>query len=216
MKLIKEVHFDTRMITETAKDGTKNLFIEGIFLQAGIKNRNGRVYPPEVMEREVNRYIKEGVEKSRAMGELGHPETPVIGLDRVSHLITSLTKEGNDYVGKAKILNTPTGNIVRGLVEGGAILGVSSRALGSIKEVNGVSVVQNDFLLSTAADIVSDPSGPNCFVQGIMENADWIYNPSNDSWMFAEAVKGQIKKMSTKEIALKQAALFKEFLRQIK
>lgn len=216
MKLIKEVHFDTRMITETAKDGTKNLYIEGIFLQAGIKNRNGRVYPPEVMEREVNRYIKESVDKSRAMGELGHPETPAIGLDRVSHLITSLTKEGNDYVGKAKILNTPTGNIVRGLVEGGAVLGVSSRALGSLKEVNGVSVVQNDFLLSTAADVVSDPSAPGAWVQGVMENADWIYNASTDSWMFAEAVKGQIKKMSTKDLALKQAVLFEEFLRQIK
>lgn len=216
MRLIKEVCFDTKILTESTKDGKKSLFVEGIFLQSGIKNRNGRVYPEEIMDKEVNRYIKECVDANRAMGELGHPDTPSIGLDRVSHLITSLKKEGNNWVGKAKILDTPTGNIARGLIEGGAVLGVSSRALGSLKEVNGVNVVQSDFLLSTAADLVSDPSGPNCFIQGIMESKEWIFINGKYEERDIENAKRNIKNAS--RYTLNETALneFENFLNSIK
>ena len=158
MKLIKEVFDTTNVIVEERK-GKKDYFIEGVFLQSELKNRNGRMYPESVMDNEVNRYIKEAVEKNRAYGELGHPDTPSINLDRVSHMIVGLRKEGTNYIGRAKIMETPMGNIARGLLDGGANLGVSSRALGSLKMNNeGVQVVQDDFMLSTAADIVADPS----------------------------------------------------------
>ena len=173
MKLIKEVFDTTNFIVEDKK-GKKDYFIEGIFLQSELKNRNGRMYPESVMDQEVSRYIKESVEKNRAYGELGHPDTPSINLDRVSHMIVSLRKEGTNYVGKAKIMETPMGNIARGLLDGGANLGVSSRALGSLKMNNeGVQIVQDDFMLSTAADIVADPSAPDAFVRGIMESKEW-------------------------------------------
>lgn len=176
MRLITELNEDVKVLTEEA-NGKKNLFIEGIFLQAGIKNKNGRLYPPEIMEAEVNRYIKEAVEAHRAYGELGHPQTPQIGLDRVSHLIVSLKRNGNDWIGRAKITEgTPCGSIAKGLIDAGANLGVSSRALGSLTNKNGIMEVQNDFRLSTAGDIVANPSAPSAFVNGIYENAEWIWN----------------------------------------
>ena len=155
-------------------NGKTNLFIEGVFLQSDLKNRNGRVYPREIMQREVDRYVKESIDKKRAMGELGHPDGPTINLDRVSHMITSLREDGSNYIGKAKILDTPMGNIVKNLIDEGASLGVSSRGLGTLKEKNGINEVQDDFVLSTAADIVADPSAPDAFVRGIMEHKEWV------------------------------------------
>ena len=168
MKLISEIVENVQVITEGK---SKDLYIEGVFLQSEMANRNKRIYPKSVMEKEVSRYMKEYVESKRAFGELGHPEGPTINLDRVSHIITSLREDGNNYIGRAKILNTPMGNIVKGLIEGGAQLGVSSRGMGTLKEKeDGINEVQNDFYLATAADIVADPSAPDAFVQGIMEN----------------------------------------------
>ena len=166
MKLIREEVQDTRFIVEDKGLGKgKQYFIEGIFLQSELVNRNGRMYKESTMDKEVSRYIKEAVENNRAYGELGHPDGPGINLDRVSHMITSLRKEGTNYIGRAKILETPMGNIARGLLEGGANLGVSSRAMGSLKQNNeGIQIVQDDFMLSTAADIVADPSAPDAYV----------------------------------------------------
>jgi hypothetical protein len=177
MKLITERFEDVKYVSEAKEDGSKNLYIEGVFLQSAIKNRNGRMYPEEIMDREVARYMKESVESNSALGELGHPNGPQINLDRVSHRIVSLRKEGTDYIGKALITQTPMGAIAKGLIESGARLGVSSRGMGSIKlNSEGVNEVQNDFRLATAADIVADPSAPNAFVNGIMESVDWIYD----------------------------------------
>lgn len=177
MKLITELTEDVQYITEAKEDGGKNLYIEGVFLQSSIKNRNGRIYPEEVMDREVARYIKESVDKNTAMGELGHPNGPQINLDRVSHRIVSLKKEGTNYIGRAMITNTPMGNIAKGIMESGARLGVSSRGLGSLKlNKEGVNEVQDDFRLATAADIVADPSAPDAWVNGIMESLDWVYD----------------------------------------
>ena len=171
MKLIKELNEDLQFIVEESSDsGKKSLFIEGVFLQADLKNRNGRMYPKEIMAKEVNRYVKEQVNTKRAYGELGHPEGPNINLDRVSHMIVSLREDGNNWIGRAKILDTPMGNIASSLIKEGAGLGVSSRGLGTLKEVNGINEVQDDFMLATAADIVADPSAPGAFVNGIMEN----------------------------------------------
>lgn len=177
MKLITEIFEDVQYVTEAKEDGGKNFYIEGIFLQSAIKNRNGRIYPEHVMDKEVARYMKEAVDAKTAMGELGHPNGPQINLDRVSHRIVSLRKEGKDYIGKAMITNTPMGNIAKGIMESGARLGVSSRGMGSLKlNKEGVNEVQDDFRLATAADIVADPSAPNAWVNGIMENCDWVYD----------------------------------------
>jgi hypothetical protein len=216
MKLIKEDISNTRLIVEEKLGKGKTYFIEGIFLQSAIKNRNGRMYPESVMDKEVGRYMQEQVLNNRAYGELGHPDNPSINLDRVSHMIVDLRKEGTNYIGKAKILETPMGMIARGLLDGGANLGVSSRALGTLKESDGVQIVQDDFMLSTAADIVADPSGPNCFVQGILENVDWAYNATTNSWVMAENIKQQIKKSSVKQVAENQAKWFETFLKTIK
>lgn len=177
MKLISEFndYAIEPVIVEENEKGQKEYFIEGIFMQSEIKNRNGRVYPKDVMRKEVNRYVKEFVEKDRAFGELGHPEGPTINLDKVSHMITKLEEEGNNYVGRAKILSTPNGQIVRNLIDDGAKLGVSSRGLGSLEQKNGAQVVKADFQLATAGDIVADPSAPEAFVEGIMEGVEWIY-----------------------------------------
>lgn len=172
MKLITEVFED--LIVESKG---KELFIEGVFLQSNIKNRNGREYPAEIMDKEVERYNEKYVQKNRAFGELGHPEGPSINLERVSHMIKSLKKEGNNYVGKAKIMTeTPYGKIVKNLIQEGASLGVSSRGMGSVKESGGKNVVQDDFYLATAADIVADPSAPDAFVNGIMEGKEWVWD----------------------------------------
>ena len=173
MKLIKEITETVSYLVEDS-NGKKSLHIEGPFLVAEKKNRNGRLYEYNTMKKEVARYTEEYINKHRAFGELGHPESPSINLDRVSHMITSLREDGNQWIGKAKILDTPMGNIAKSLIEGGAQLGVSSRGMGSLKNVNGVNVVQPDFYLATAADIVADPSAPGAFVQGIMEGKEWM------------------------------------------
>jgi hypothetical protein len=174
MKLITEEVSQVEFITEE-KNGKKTMYIEGIFLQGDICNRNGRMYPMATLSREVNRYNETFVQKGRALGELGHPDGPTVNLDRVSHMITSLTAEGNNFVGKAKILDTPMGNIAKSLLGEGVKLGVSSRGIGSLVEKNGVRYVADDFMLATAADIVADPSAPDAFVQGIMEGKEWVW-----------------------------------------
>ena len=213
MKLITETFEDVQYVSEAKEDGSKNLYIEGVFLQAAIKNRNGRMYPEEIMDREVERYMKESVATKSALGELGHPNGPQINLDRVSHRIVSLRKEGTDYVGKAIITNTPMGNIAKGLIESDARLGVSSRGMGSLKlNSEGINEVQNDFRLATAADIVADPSAPNAFVNGIMESVDWVYD-ERLGWKaieLAEQTKKEIEK-SVKSRELDEAKRLKIF-----
>ena len=175
MKLITEQVCDLSFITEEI-GGKKSLFIEGVFLQSDVKNKNGRMYPKEVLQREVKRYNEQYVKTKRAFGELGHPDGPVINLERVSHMITGLKEDGKDFVGKAKVMtNTPYGKIVESLLEEGAQLGVSSRGMGTLKKEKGANVVQDDFYLATAANIVADPSAPNAFVEGIMEGREWVY-----------------------------------------
>lgn len=217
MKLITELTEDIQYVTEAKEDGGKNLYIEGVFLQSSIKNRNGRVYPEEVMDREVARYIKESVDQKTAMGELGHPNGPQINLDRVSHRIVSLKKEGTNYVGRAMITNTPMGNIAKGIIESGARLGVSSRGLGSLKlNKEGINEVQDDFRLATAADIVADPSAPDAWVNGIMESLDWVYD-ERLGWKaieLAEQAKKRIEEsVSSKSLdAERKLRLFESYL----
>jgi Prohead core protein serine protease len=174
MKLITEEIESVEIIKEE-KDGKQSLYITGPFLQAEITNRNGRCYPYPILEREVKRYTDNFIKSGRALGELGHPDGPTVNLDRVSHMITSLKAEGNNFVGKAKILDTPMGNIAKSLLDEGVKLGVSSRGLGSMVEKNGIKYVADDFMLATAADIVADPSAPDAFVQGIMEGKEWVW-----------------------------------------
>tara|TARA_A100001234_G_scaffold68334_1_gene60106 strand:- start:18 stop:659 length:642 start_codon:yes stop_codon:yes gene_type:complete len=174
MKLITEQIEDVQVLTEE-KDGKKLLYIEGVFLQSELKNRNGRMYPFDVLNREVERYNEEYVKTKRALGELGHPDGPTVNLDRVSHRITSLRAEGNNFIGKAQILDTPMGNIARSLLGEGVQLGVSSRGMGSIQKQEDVNIVADDFMLTTAADIVADPSAPDAFVNGIMEGKEWVW-----------------------------------------
>ena len=175
MKLITEQIENVQILTEE-KDGKKLLYIEGVFLQSELKNRNGRMYPFSVLEREVGRYNEEYIKSKRALGELGHPDGPTINLDRVSHRITSLRAEGNNFVGKAQILDTPMGNIAKSLLGEGVQLGVSSRGMGSIQKSEDCNVVADDFMLTTAADIVADPSAPDAFVNGIMEGKEWVWD----------------------------------------
>ena len=177
MKLISEFNdYGVQpVIVEQNEKGEKDYFIEGIFMQSEIKNRNGRIYPKEVIQKEVKRYNKEFVEQDRAFGELGHPEGPTINLDKVSHLITKLEEDGNNFVGRAKILSTPNGQIVKNLIDDGAKLGVSSRGLGSLESKGNAQYVKDDFQLATAGDIVADPSAPEAFVEGIMEGVEWVY-----------------------------------------
>ena len=175
MKLITEQIENVQILTEE-KDGKKLLYIEGVFLQSELKNRNGRMYPFDVLNREVERYNEEYVKSKRALGELGHPDGPTINLDRVSHRITSLRSEGNNFIGKAQILDTPMGNIAKSLLGEGVQLGVSSRGMGSIDKREDVNVVRDDFMLTTAADIVADPSAPDAFVNGIMEGKEWVWD----------------------------------------
>ena len=216
MRLIKEVFETTNLIVEERK-GKKEYFIEGVFLQAEIQNRNKRMYPESVMDNEVARYLKEAVEKNRAYGELGHPDTPSINLDRVSHMITSLRKEGTNYIGRAKIMETPMGNIARGLLDGGANLGVSSRALGSLKMNNeGINIVQDDFMLSTAADIVADPSAPDAYVRGIMESKEWVFVDGKFVEQNIEETQKFIKRASSKQLQEAKILAFQNFLSKIK
>jgi len=217
MKLIREVFDTTNVIVEEKLGKPKQYFIEGVFLQSEITNRNGRMYKESTMDREVGRYIKEAVENNRAYGELGHPEGPGINLDRVSHMITSLRKEGTNYIGRAKILDTPMGQIAKGLLEGGANLGVSSRAMGSLKTNNeGVQIVQDDFMLSTAADIVADPSAPDAYVRGIMEGKEWTFVDGKFVEQNIEEVRSFIKKTSSRNLEEAKIQAFQHFLSKIR
>lgn len=220
MKLITEVVEDIQYISEAKESGKKSYFIEGPFMQGNIKNRNGRVYPTEVLDKEVARYNKEYVSKNRAYGELGHPQGPTINLERVSHMITKLERDGDNYIGRAKIMTeTPYGAIVKSLMDEGAQLGVSSRGMGSLKQnTKGVAEVQNDFYLATAADIVADPSAPNAFVEGIMEGAEWIFNEQNGTWkqiQVADQMRTEMKRMSAAEVEAKKFAMFEQFLNNL-
>jgi hypothetical protein len=214
MKLIRELSESVSYLTEE-KDGKKTLFIEGPFLVAESVNKNKRMYKEETMRNEVNRYSEEYISKNRAFGELGHPDTPSINLDRVSHLIVGLRQEGNAWIGKAKILETPMGNIARSLIEGGAQLGVSSRGMGSLKMENGINVVQGDFHLATAADIVADPSAPGAFVQGIMEGKEWMLVNGVWSEQQYEEAKQEIRQASSKEIEAVSLSIFENFLKKL-
>lgn len=217
MKLIREVFEQTSYVVEEKLGKKKEYFIEGVFLQSELQNRNGRMYPEAVMDKEVNRYIKEYVDKNRAYGELGHPDTPSINLHLVSHMITNLRKEGTNWIGKAKLLETPNGLIARGLLDGGANLGVSSRALGSLKPNNeGVQVVQDDFMLSTAADIVADPSAPDAFVRGIMENVEWVYVDGKYVERQIEEAQRAIRATPSKRLKEQSLIEFQKFLAMIR
>jgi hypothetical protein len=217
MKLICEVNENIQYITEEKDGGGKSYFIEGIFMQADIKNRNGRVYPSEVLARETKRYTKEYIDKKRAFGELGHPQGPTINLERVSHLITKLEQNGSDFIGKAKIMHeTPYGKIVKSLMDEGAQLGVSSRGMGSLKEKGGGQAeVQKDFYLATAADIVADPSAPGAFVSGIMEGKEWIWDngviKESDIASYAQAVSAS----SSRELDETKLKVFENFLSKL-
>lgn len=216
MKLIKEVTEEIKYISELNEEtGKKSHFIEGVFLQSNLKNRNGRMYPKEVMQKEVARYTKESIDKKRAYGELGHPDGPTVNLDRVSHMIVGLKEDGDNYIGRAKILDTPMGRIVKELIDEGASLGVSSRGLGSLKERNGINEVQSDFMLATAADIVADPSAPDAYVQGIMENKEWTF--VNGIWQEKELEesKEMIRAASTKELEAVKLQVFENFLTKL-
>ena len=214
MKLIRELTESVQYVTEE-KDGKKTLYIEGPFLVAEAVNKNKRMYKEETMRNEVKRYSEEYISKNRAFGELGHPDTPSINLDRVSHLIVGLRQEGTAWIGKAKILETPMGNIARSLIEGGAQLGVSSRGMGSLKMENGINVVQGDFHLATAADIVADPSAPGAFVQGIMEGKEWMMvNGVWTEYQYEEA-KQEIKQASRKEIEQVSLRIWESFVKKL-
>ena len=176
VKLISEAVEEVEYITEEKENGGKNYKIRGIFMQADIKNRNGRIYPMEVLDEEVKNYNKKFIKQNRAFGELGHPDGPTVNLERGSHMITSLEPDGKNFIGEAKIMDTPMGKIVQNLMDEGAKLGVSSRGMGSLKQRGGANVVSDDFYLATAADIVADPSAPNAFVEGIMEGKEWVWN----------------------------------------
>ena len=214
MKLITE-HLDNSVsyITEE-KNGKKNTIIEGIFMQAESKNRNGRIYPRAVMESAVNKYVTEQVSRGRAVGELNHPEGPTINLDKVSHRITELSWDGNNVMGKALVLDTPMGQIVKGLVEGGVQLGVSSRGMGSLVQRNGVAMVGEDFILATV-DIVQDPSAPEAFVNGIMEGVEWIYDNGILKAQDVEKYETEIKKASSLNLAEAQLKVWSDFLSKL-
>jgi hypothetical protein len=216
MRLIKEFNEEIRYLTEESKDPKKpNVFIEGVFLQSDLKNKNGRIYPKEIMQREVNRYVEENVNTKRAYGELGHPEGPTVNLDRVSHMIVSLKEDGSNYIGKAKVMDTPMGRIVKELISEGAQLGVSSRGLGSLKERGGINEVQDDFMLATAADIVADPSAPDAFVQGIMEGKEWVF--VNGRWTEQDIEQSQaiINRASSGELEEQKMIVWNNFLQKL-
>ena len=211
MKLITEQIEDVKILTEE-KNGKKLLYIEGVFLQSELKNRNGRMYPFSVLDREVNRYNEEYVKSKRALGELGHPDGPTINLDRVSHRITSLRAEGNNFIGKAQILDTPMGNIAKNLLGEGVQLGVSSRGMGSIQKVEDCNVVADDFMLTTAADIVADPSAPDAFVNGIMEGKEWVWCNGILKETEVAKYKGIMDASARQELEEKTLKVFEDFL----
>jgi hypothetical protein len=214
MKLITETINEIKILKEGA-NGEKGYFIEGIFLQGDIKNRNGRMYPVSILEKEVARYTKDFVSQNRAFGELGHPENPTVNLERVSHMIKELNRDGSNYVGKAKVMDTPYGKIVKNLIDEGARLGVSSRGLGTLTEKNGMHVVNDDYKLSTAADIVADPSAPDAFVRGIMEGKEWILENGIIKEKQVEEYKKLILNASARRLTEVKLNAFKDFLRNL-
>ena len=216
VKLISESTLqDVEYITEEKENGKKDYKIKGIFMQADIKNKNGRIYPQDILTKEVKRYNKEFINERRAYGELGHPEGPTVNLERASHMITALYQDGKNFIGEAKILSTPMGEIVKTLMDEGAKLGVSSRGMGSLEQKDGANYVRNDFYLATAADIVSDPSAPSAFVEGIMEGREWVW--SHGALMEAELVemKERINSKIRKKQALEQNLEFAKFLKML-
>ena len=220
MKLISEQWSDdvNYLVEEDPKTGKKNAYIEGVMLQTEVKNKNGRIYPKEVMQKEVKRYTKEYIDNNRAYGELGHPEGPTINLERTSHLITDLKEDGNNFIGKAKILSTPMGNIVKNLLDDGARLGVSSRGMGSLKASNakgGVQMVQSDFQLATAADIVADPSAPDAFVDGVMEGVEWIWDNGVIKAQKIEDYKHSIQRARSQKLQEVKLNVFSDFLKNL-
>ena len=214
MKLISEEVVNAEYLIEE-KNGKKEYKIKGVFLQSEIKNRNGRVYPREIMVREVNRYTKEFINKNRAFGELGHPDGPTVNLERVCHMVKSLTPDGDNFICEAKIMDTPYGKIVKGLIDEGAQLGVSSRGMGSIMNRNGINYVKDDFYLATAADIVADPSAPDAFVEGIMESREWIWNNGVLKQVELEEWKRQIQDAKRSVLEEKKLNIFKSFLTKL-
>ena len=216
MKLITEyTENDVEFITEAIEGGGKNYMIEGVFAQAESKNRNGRIYPQMVMEKAVGKYVKDQVNTKRAVGELNHPDGPTVNLDKVSHLIQRLNIEGKNVMGKALILDTPNGKIVKGLLEGGVKLGVSTRGMGSLEQRNGAMIVKDDFILNTV-DIVQDPSAPTAFVNGIMEGVDWIWNNGIIEARVIEKMETEIKKAKRTDLYEVQTREFKNFLSLMK
>ena len=215
MKLFCDINEDIQILTEEATPGKKNYYIEGVMLQADIKNRNNREYPMEVLEPEVKRYSDTFVKQKRAFGELGHPEGPVINLERVSHMITDLRREGKNFIGRAKIMDTPYGKIVQNLIDEGAKLGVSSRGMGTLEQKEGRSFVKNDFQLATAADIVADPSAPDAFVRGIMEGKEWVWNNGIIVERKVEEMKQEVKKASRRDLEEAKMRVFERFLRNL-
>ena len=216
MKLITEyTNSDVEFITEAKEGGGKNHVIEGVFAQANAKNRNGRIYPQPVMEKAVGKYVREQVSKNRAVGELNHPDGPTVNLDKVSHRITELNIEGSNVMGKALILDTPMGQIVKGLLEGGVKLGVSTRGMGSLEQRNGAMYVKDDFILNTV-DIVQDPSAPAAFVNGIMEGVDWVWNNGIIEAQVIEKMETEIKKAKRTDLYEVQTREFKNFLSLMK
>ncbi len=214
MKLISEEINNAEYLVEE-KNGKKEYKIKGVFLQSDLKNRNGRVYPKEILQKEVTRYNKEFINRNRAFGELGHPDGPTVNLERVSHMIKKLYPDGNNFIGEAKIMDTPYGKIVKGLIDEGAQLGVSSRGMGSIVQKNGANYVKDDFYLATAADIVADPSAPDAFVEGIMENKEWVWE--NGILVEKELESWKLELMRTKQRALeeKKIKVFETFLKKL-
>ena len=214
MKLISEEISNAEMLVEET-NGKKNYKIKGVFLQSDIKNRNGRIYESDILTKEVKRYNQEFINKKRAFGELGHPDGPTVNLERVSHMITKLEPEGKNFIGEAKIMDTPYGKIVKGLIDEGALLGVSSRGMGSLVQKNGANYVGKDFYLATAADIVADPSAPDAFVEGIMENKEWVWDNGVIKAQDIEEYKEHIQEAKRLKLAEAKANVFKSFLEKL-
>ena len=215
MKLISEEVSQSEFLVEQSDNGQKNYKIKGIFLQSNVKNRNGRVYPKDILEQEVTRYNKEFINKKRAFGELGHPDGPTVNLERVSHMITKLYPDGNNFIGEAKIMNTPYGKIVKGLIDEGAQLGVSSRGMGSLINRGGANYVKDDFYLATAADIVADPSAPDAFVEGIMEGKEWVWENGALIEKDIEAWRMEVYKAKKRELDEKKLKVFESMLKKL-
>lgn len=208
-KLLLEINEEISIIKESKEDGSRKFFIEGVMLQGNLKNRNGRVYPTEILAKEVKNYTENYINKKRSFGELNHPPNPSINLDRVSHMITEIRQDGNNFIGRAKIMETPMGKIVQAIMEDDGVLGVSSRGLGSLKESREGKIVQSDFTLTTAADIVSDPSAPDAFVENIIENVDWIFN--GVEWTRQEKAYEAVQKFKQESKALREEKFLELF-----